>query len=102
MMPPEVVAQIQAELVSYRDSEMSVMEISHRSALYEEMFQTAKADLRELLAVPKDYKILFLQGGSVDPIYDDTVESGTEDEKYCFCRHRTLVANSDRRCSTCA
>ena len=64
MMPPEVVAQIQAELVSYRDSEMSVMEISHRSALYEEMFQTAKADLRELLAVPKDYKILFLQGGA--------------------------------------
>ena len=48
MMPPEVVAQIQAELVSYRDSEMSVMEISHRSVLYEEMFQTAKADLREL------------------------------------------------------
>ena len=35
MMPPEVVAQIQAELVSYRDSEMSVMEISHRSVLYE-------------------------------------------------------------------
>ena len=64
MRPPEVVAQIQAELVSYRDSEMSVMEISHRSALYEEMFQTAKADLRELLAVPKDYKILFLQGGA--------------------------------------
>ena len=43
---------------------MSVMEISHRSVLYEEMFQTAKADLRELLAVPKDYKILFLQGGA--------------------------------------
>ena len=52
-----MVAQIQAELVSYRDSEMSVMEISHRSVLYEEMFQTAKADLRELLAVPKDYMI---------------------------------------------
>lgn len=64
MLPPEVVAQIKNELNSYKDSGMSVMEISHRSDLYEEMFQQAKADLRDLLAVPRGYKILFLQGGA--------------------------------------
>ena len=96
-----MVAQIQAELVSYRDSEMSVMEISHRSVLYEEMFQTAKADLRELLAVPKRLQDLIFTRRGIDTIYDGTVESSPEDEKYCFCRHRTLVANSDRGCATC-
>lgn len=64
MMPPEVVAQIQKELVSYKNSEMSVMEISHRSELYAEMFQEAKNDFRDLLAIPAGYKILFLQGGA--------------------------------------
>lgn len=64
MMPSEVVEQIKAELTSYKESQMSVMEISHRSDLYAQMFQEAKADLRELLAVPKTHRILFLQGGA--------------------------------------
>lgn len=64
MMPSEVVEQIKAELTSYKASQMSVMEISHRSDLYAQMFQEAKADLRELLAVPKTHRILFLQGGA--------------------------------------
>ena len=63
MLPVEVMQQAQAEMLDWRGSGSSVMEISHRSAPFIEVAQQAEEDLRELLNVPQNYKVLFLQGG---------------------------------------
>ena len=63
MLPLEVLEKAQKELVCYGNSGMSVMEMSHRSADFENILNTAKADLKELMNVPDDYEILFVQGG---------------------------------------
>ncbi len=64
VLPAEVLRQVQSELISYKNSGMSVMEISHRSSLYTEMEAEAEADLRKLMSIPEDYDVLFLQGGA--------------------------------------
>ena len=64
MLPPEVLEQAQGELLDWRQSGMSVMEISHRSQAFMHVAAEAEADLRELLSMPRDYKVLFLQGGA--------------------------------------
>ncbi|GAC1666480.1 MAG: 3-phosphoserine/phosphohydroxythreonine transaminase [Steroidobacteraceae bacterium] len=64
VMPLEVMEQAQAELLDWRQSGMSVMEISHRSEEFEQVAAEAEADLRDLLSIPKNYKILFMQGGA--------------------------------------
>ena len=63
-LPLEVLQQAQSELLDFKGTGMSVMEISHRSKEFEEVVQTAEADLRELLGIPSNYKIMFLQGGA--------------------------------------
>jgi phosphoserine aminotransferase len=63
-LPLEVLLQAQAEMVDYRGTGMSVMEISHRSKEFEAIIQGAEADLRELLSIPSNYKVMFLQGGA--------------------------------------
>lgn len=63
-LPLEVLQQAQAEMLDFRGTGMSVMEISHRSKEFESVIQTAEADLRELLGIPANYKVLFLQGGA--------------------------------------
>jgi phosphoserine aminotransferase len=63
-LPLEVLQQAQAELLDFKGTGMSVMEISHRSKEFEAVIQTAEADLRELLGIPSNYKIMFLQGGA--------------------------------------
>ena len=63
-LPLEVLQQAQAELLDFKGTGMSVMEISHRSKEFEGVIQTAEADLRELLGIPSNYKIMFLQGGA--------------------------------------
>ena len=63
-LPEAVLAQAAAELMDWRGSGMSVIEISHRSAAFLEVAHQAEADLRELLAVPTHYRVLFLQGGA--------------------------------------
>ena len=63
MLPLEVLEQAQKELVVYKDSGMSVMEMSHRSKDFEDIIQTAEKDLRILMNIPDNYKVLFLQGG---------------------------------------
>ncbi|MBL8521411.1 MAG: 3-phosphoserine/phosphohydroxythreonine transaminase [Betaproteobacteria bacterium] len=62
-IPTEVLAQAQAELLDYRGTGMSVMEMSHRGKVFMEVAHQAESDLRELLAIPANYKVLFLQGG---------------------------------------
>lgn len=63
-LPLAVLEKAQQELVDFRGTGMSVMELSHRSADYEEVHNTAKATLIELLSIPDDYEVLFLQGGA--------------------------------------
>ncbi len=63
-LPLEVLKQAQAEMLDFSGTGMSVMEISHRSKEFESVMQTAEADLRELLGIPANYKIMFLQGGA--------------------------------------
>jgi phosphoserine aminotransferase len=63
-LPLEVLEQARDELTDWRGSGMSVMEISHRSKAFLAVAAEAEADLRELLAIPGDYKVLFMQGGA--------------------------------------
>jgi phosphoserine aminotransferase len=64
ILPTEVLERAQEELLSFAGSGMSVMEISHRSELFAPVLAGAESGLRELLRVPENYKILFLQGGA--------------------------------------
>lgn len=64
MLPAAVMQQAQQELVDWRGSGMSVMEMSHRGKEFMEIASTAEADLRELMSIPENYKVLFLQGGA--------------------------------------
>lgn len=63
-LPLSVLEKAQAELVDFRGTGMSVMELSHRSAVYEEVHNQAISRLTELLSIPEDYEVLFLQGGA--------------------------------------
>lgn len=64
VLPTEVLEKAAAELVNYRGSGMSVMEMSHRSRAFMDIFYDAKAKLKEALSVPDTHEILFLQGGA--------------------------------------
>jgi phosphoserine aminotransferase len=64
MLPAEVMARAGDEMLDWHGSGMSVMEMSHRGSEFISIYEEAERDLRALLAVPKDYKILFLQGGA--------------------------------------
>ena len=64
MLPVPVLEKAAAELVCYGESGMSVMEMSHRSPDYEAIIQKTEADLRALMNIPDNYKVLFLQGGA--------------------------------------
>ena len=64
VLPEEVLREAAEEMLDYRGCGMSVMEISHRSSVFDEIIGEAEADLRELLGVPSNYKVLFLQGGA--------------------------------------
>jgi phosphoserine aminotransferase len=64
VLPEEVLQEIGAEIMDYQGTGMSVMEMSHRSKAFDEIIQTAEQDFRELLKVPDNYKVLFLQGGA--------------------------------------
>lgn len=63
-LPLEVLQQAQAELLDFRGTGMSVMEISHRSKEFEAVIKEAETDLRDLLSIPTNYKVMFLQGGA--------------------------------------
>ncbi|HIX76701.1 MAG TPA: 3-phosphoserine/phosphohydroxythreonine transaminase [Candidatus Fusicatenibacter merdavium] len=64
VLPEEVLREAQEEMMDYRGCGMSVMEMSHRSAAFQQIIDEAEADLRELMNIPKEYKVLFLQGGA--------------------------------------
>jgi phosphoserine aminotransferase len=64
VMPVSVLEQIQRDLVALPGVGMSILEVSHRSAIFEQVIAKAEADLRELAGIPANYKVLFLQGGA--------------------------------------
>ena len=64
MMPEEALQTAAREMLDYRGTGMSVMEMSHRSAMYQEIFDETEALVRELMGVPENYSVLFLQGGA--------------------------------------
>ncbi len=64
VLPEQVLQEAAAEMLDYRGTGMSVMEMSHRSKPFQEILDTAEADLRELMGIPAGYKVLFLQGGA--------------------------------------
>lgn len=64
VLPEEVLKECQDEMMNYGGTGMSVMEMSHRSKAFESIINTAEADLRELMNIPDNYKVLFLQGGA--------------------------------------
>lgn len=64
VLPEEVLQEAADEMLDYNGTGMSVMEMSHRSKAFQEIIDTAEADLRELMNIPDNYKVLFLQGGA--------------------------------------
>ena len=64
VLPEEVLKEAAAEMLDYQGCGMSVMEMSHRSSVFQEIIETAEADIRELMHIPENYKVLFLQGGA--------------------------------------
>lgn len=63
VLPEEVLKEAQEEMLDYRGCGMSVMEMSHRSQMFQNIIDEAEADLRELMNIPDNYKVLFVQGG---------------------------------------
>ncbi len=63
MMPEKVLEEIRDEMMNYRGSGMCVMEMSHRSKVYQQIIDDAEADLRALMGIPENYKVIFVQGG---------------------------------------
>ena len=63
-MPESVLEEARDEMMNYRGCGMSVMEMSHRSKMFQQIADEAEADLRELMGIPDNYKVLFIQGGA--------------------------------------
>ena len=64
VLPEAVLKEAAAEMLDYGGTGMGVMEMSHRSKAYQNILDTAEADLRSLMGIPENYKVLFLQGGA--------------------------------------
>jgi len=64
MLPVEVLEKAASQMLDYEGSGCSVMEMSHRSPVYDNIIKTAEADLRKLMEIPDNYRVLFLQGGA--------------------------------------
>ena len=64
MMPEPVLEEIRDEMLNYQGSGMCVMEMSHRSKVYQQIIDEAEQDLRDLMNIPDNYKVLFIQGGA--------------------------------------
>ena len=103
MLPHPVLLKIQEELIEYENSKASVMEISHRGIDFMEAAQKSEKDLRELLKIPENYKVLFLQGGasaqfSMVPI---NLLRGGSKANYANTGHWSVkaIAEAQRYCS---
>lgn len=64
VLPEEVLKEAADEMLNYKGSGQSVMEMSHRSKVFDDIIKEAEADIRDILSIPDNYKVLFLQGGA--------------------------------------
>jgi phosphoserine aminotransferase len=113
VLPLEVLEQAREEMLDWHGSGMSVMEMSHRGKEFMSIAETAESDLRELLAIPSNYKVLFLQGGataqfsmvpqnllkdraSADYIYTGQWSKKAIAEAGKFCRVNVAASSEDR------
>ena len=80
VLPEEVLKEAAAEMLDYNGTGMSVMEMSHRSKAFEDIIKTAEADLRELMNIPDNYKVLFFTGRCFPAVCHDPHEP---DEERC-------------------
>ena len=64
MLPEAVLLKAQKDMLNYEGSGMSVMEMSHRSKVYDKIISDTQANLRKVMGIPDNYKVLFLQGGA--------------------------------------
>ena len=64
ILPVEVLESVRDNLLNYEGSGMCVMEMSHRSKVFQQIIDEAEADLRDLMGIPDNYKVLFIQGGA--------------------------------------
>jgi phosphoserine aminotransferase len=116
VLPKAVLQQAQAELADWHGTGMSVMEMSHRGKEYMGIHAQAEADLREVMGIPANYKVLFLQGGghlqfSMIPLNllrgktsADYVNTGEWSKKAIgeakkFCQVNVVADNSDKNCT---
>jgi phosphoserine aminotransferase len=102
VLPLEVLEQARDELLDWQHSGMSVMEISHRSKAFVRVAAEAEADLRDLLSIPRNYKVLFLQGGasaqfSLVPLNLATPQSTVDYVNTGHWSHRA-IAEAGRYC----
>ena len=81
MLPVEVLEKAAKEMVVYENSGMSVMEMSHRSKDYEAIIEGAESLVRELMNVPDNYKVMFLQGGGSTQFAMVPLNLGTKNKK---------------------
>ncbi len=84
MLPLEVLERAKSEMTEYAQSGMSVMEMSHRSKDFEEIINSAEALVRELMNVPDNYKVLFLQGGASSQFAMIPLNLGVKNKKADF------------------
>lgn len=96
VLPEEVLNEAAAEMLDYRGTGMSVMEMSHRSKSYETIIEDAESDLRDLLHIPENYKVLFLPGRRFYPVRHGSYEP---DEESCgrLYHYRTVGKESTQR-----
>src|SRR5262249_34939322 len=79
VLPAPVLRQAQEELLDWHGTGMSVMEMSHRGREFRQIAEAAEARLRELIAVPDDYRVLFLQGGATGQFAAVPMNLATQD-----------------------
>ena len=73
-LPEEVLKEAAAEMLDYAGTGMSVMEMSHRSKTFDKIIKDAEQDIRDLMGIPDNYKVLFLQGGAQPAVCHDPHE----------------------------
>ena len=81
MMPEPVLEEIRDEMMNYRGSGMCVMEMSHRSKVFQQIIDEAEQDLRDLMGIPDNYKVLFIQGGATKNGKAVYIETGAWSKK---------------------
>jgi len=93
-LPTAVLEKAQQELLNFRGTGMSVMELSHRSAAYEEVHNNAITRLKTLFSIPENYEVLFFTRWGKSSIFDDSNELFTTRPKSCLCEYGSMVRKS--------